>query len=196
MRSTRLVYPALLLLVALLGAGCGSDEKGSSPTITLLPNAQTPDEWAGRIVNRLMRPMNRDLQVLSTLDDPQIKIYILEANPETLRIIDNRMKDLGKCSDRLIAIGPPPSMAGDIRQLRRVDGALHEACPHYVNVADVVLEAVDLMSSGRDDVVERGEKKLAEAGPDSKAAADAYAEAIRLAAALDEFKLHGLKPPA
>lgn len=196
MRPRRYVFLALLLPLALLGAGCGSKKESSSPPPTLLPDAKTPDEWAGRIVNRLMRPMNPDLQLLSTLNTPQVKIFILQQNPETLRVVNKRMKDLGKCSDRLITIGPPPSGAGDIRQLRRVDRALHRACPHYVNVSEIVLEAVALLSSGREDVVARGEQKLAEGGTDSKAAADAYAEAIRVAQNLDEFKLHGLKPSA
>jgi hypothetical protein len=189
----------LLLCLALLAAGCGSDDKSSTPTTpppTILPNAGTPDEWAGRIVNRLMRPMNRDLQVLSSLNSPQIKIYIESQNPTTLNILKNRMRDLGKCSDRLITIGPPPADAGDIKQLRRVDAALHRACPHYVKVSQLVLEAVEFMSSGRPDVVARGEEKLQEAGPDSQAAAQAYGEAIRVAQELDEFKLHGLKPSA
>jgi hypothetical protein len=185
----------LLLTLALLAAGCGS--KGdSTPPPTLLPDAQTPDEWAGRIVNRLMRPMNRDLEVLTNLNNPQIKIYILQQNPATLDIIDRRMKDLGKCSDRLLTIGPPPGEAADARQLKRVDAALHRACPHYVRVSETVLEAVEMMSSGRTDVVKEGEKKLEEAGPDSAAAAKAYEEAIRVAQNLDEFKLRGLKPSA
>jgi hypothetical protein len=186
----------LALCLALLGAGCGSKEKSSTPPPTILPNAQSPDEWAGRIVNRLMRPMNRDLQVLSTLNSPQIKIYIEQQNPTTVNILKNRMRDLGKCSDRLITIGPPPPDAGDIKQLKRVDAALHRACPHYDKVSELVLEAVEFMSSGREDVVARGEKKLEEAGPDSQAAAQAYGEAIRVAQELDEFKLHGLKPSA
>jgi hypothetical protein len=186
----------LVLCLALLGAGCGSKEKSSTPPPTILPNAQSPDEWAGRIVNRLMRPMNRDLQVLSTLNSPQIKIYIEQQNPTTVNILKNRMRDLGKCSDRLITIGPPPPDAGDIKQLKRVDAALHRACPHYDKVSALVLEAVEFMSSGREDVVARGEKKLEEAGPDSQAAAQAYGEAIRVAQELDEFKLHGLKPSA
>jgi hypothetical protein len=189
-------FVALLLSLAVLGAGCGSKDESSPPPPTILPNAETPDEWAGRIVNRLMRPMNRDLQVLSTLNNPQVKIFILQQNPETLDVIDKRMTDLGKCSDRLITIGPPPSSASDIRQLKRVDAALHRACPHYVKVSELVLEAVELMSSGRDDVVAEGEQKLADAGPDSAAAAKAYEEAIRVAQNLDEFKLHGLKPSA
>ena len=40
----------------------------SEPPPTILPNAATPDEWDGRIVNRLMRPMNEGLKVLGTLN--------------------------------------------------------------------------------------------------------------------------------
>jgi hypothetical protein len=189
-------FVGLLLSLALLGAGCGSKGESSPPPPTILPNAESPDEWAGRIVNRLMRPMNRDLQVLSTLNNPQIKIFILQQNPATVDVINKRMTDLGKCSDRLITIGPPPSGANDIRQLKRVDAALHRACPHYVKVSELVLEGVEFMSSGREDVVARGEQKLAAAGPDSAAAAKAYEEAIRVAQNLDEFKLHGLQPSA
>jgi hypothetical protein len=189
-------FVALLFCLALLAAGCGSDDKSSEPPPTLLPNAQTPDEWAGRVVNRLMRPMNKNLQVLGTLNNPQIKIYIEQENPTTLRIINNRMKDLGKCSDRLLAIGPPPAEARDIKQLRQVDAALHRACPYYVKVSETVLTAVEMLSSGREDVVAEGDKKLASAGPDSQKAAQAYQEAIQVAQELDEFKLRGLKPSA
>jgi hypothetical protein len=189
-------FVALLFCLALLAAGCGSDDKSSAPPPTILPNAATPDEWAGRIVNRLMRPMNKNLMVLGTLNNPQIKIYIESENPTTLRIINNRMTDLGKCSDRLLTIGPPPADAGDIKQLRQVDAALHRACPYYVKVSETVLEAVEMLSSGREDVVAEGNEKLASAGPDSQKAATAYQEAIQVAQKLDEFKLHGLKPSA
>jgi len=189
-------FVALLFCLALLTAGCGSDDKSSAPPPTILPNAATPDEWAGRIVNKLMRPMNKNLQVLGTLNNPQIKIYIEQENPTTLRILNNRMTDLGKCSDRLLTIGPPPAEAADIKQLRQVDAALHRACPHYVNVSKTVLEAVEMLSSGREDVVAEGDKKLASAAPDSQAAALAYQQAIQVAQKLDEFKLHGLKPSA
>jgi len=146
-------FIALLFCLALLAAGCGSDDKSSAPPPTILPNAATPDEWAGRIVNRLMRPMNKNLQVLGTLNNPQIKIYIEQENPATLRILKNRMTDLGKCSDRLLTIGPPPADANNIKQLRQVDAALHRACPHYVKVSETVLKAVEMLSSGRAGVV-------------------------------------------
>jgi hypothetical protein len=189
-------FVALLFCLVLLVTGCGSSDKSSEPPPTLLPNATTPDEWAGRVVNKLMRPMNRNLQVLSTLNNPQIKIYIESQNPTTLQILNNRMKDLGKCSDRLLTIGPPPPEANDIKQLRQVDASLHQACTHYVKVSAIVLEAVEMLSSGRDDVVAEGDKKLASAGPDSQAAAEAYQRAIQVAQELDEFKLRGLKPSA
>jgi len=189
-------FIALLFCLALLAAGCGSNDKSSAPPPTILPNAATPDEWAGRIVNRLMRPMNKNLQVLGTLNNPQIKIYIEQENPATLRILKNRMTDLGKCSDRLLTIGPPPADANNIKQLRQVDAALHRACPHYVKVSETVLKAVEMLSSGREDVVAEGDKKLASAAPDSQAAALAYQQAIQVAQELDEFKLHGLKPSA
>jgi hypothetical protein len=187
---------ALFFCLALLVAGCGGDDKSSEPPPTILPNAQTPDEWAGRIVNRLMRPMNKNLQVLGQLNNPQIKIYVEQENPTTLQIIDNRMKDLGKCSDRLLTIGPPPPEAADIKQLKQVDAALHRACPNYVKVSNIVLDAVEKMSSGREDVVNEGNKELATAGPYSQRAALAYQQAIQVAQKLDEFKLRGLKPSA
>lgn len=189
-------FVALFFCLALLVAGCGSDDKSSEPPPTILPNAATPDEWAGRVVNRLMRPMNKNLMVLSELNNPQIKIYIESQNPTTLRIINNRMNDLAKCSDRLLAIGPPPAEANDIKQLRQIDASLHTACEHYVKVAGTVLEAVEMLSSGREDVVAEGDKKMASAGPDSEAAAKAYQQAIQVAQELDEFKLRGLKPSA
>ncbi len=194
MRQTRELALVILVPLALLAAGCGS--KKATPTIQVLPNAKTPEEWAGRIVNRLMRPLNRDLEVLTALNNPQTKFFILQGNKDTLDVLNRRMTDLGKCSDRLTKIGPPPQTAADTAQLNRVDAALRRACLHYVKVADGVLDAVELMSSGRADVIERGEGKLREAGPEAGTAATAYDEAVRIAQKLDEFRLQGLKPPA
>ena len=195
MRQTRELALVILVPLALLAAGCGS-KKASTPTTQVLPNAKTPEEWAGRIVNRLMRPLNRDLEVLTALNNPQTKFFILQGNKDTLDVLNRRMTDLGKCSDRLTTIGPPPQTAADTAQLNRVDAALRRACLHYVKVADGVLDAVELMSSGRADVIERGEGKLREAGPEAGTAATAYDEAVRIAQKLDEFRLQGLKPPA
>lgn len=193
-RATVLLFLPLALL-----AGCGSKKESSPPPPPppqLLPPAATADEWAGRIVNRLLRPTNRDIQVLLALNNPQTKIYIQERNQNTLRILNNRIGDLGRCSDRLTAIGSPPQIAGDKRQLNRIDGELHLACRHYVKVSEIVLDAVGLMSSESSDDHLRGLKRLAEARTDAQAAAVAYDKAVRIAQGLAEFRRHGLKPPA
>jgi hypothetical protein len=189
-------FLAFLLSLGLLGAGCGSDEENEAPPPTLLPRSVSVEEWAGRVVNRLMRPTNRDIEVLSTLNNPQTRLFIFQGNPDTLNVLNSRMNDLGKCSDRLVTIGPPPVEDIRIPQLRRLEAALQEACLHYVKVSERVLLAVELMSSGRSDVVERGEDKLREAGPDAAAGAKVYDEAFKIALKIPEFRFHGVKPPA
>lgn len=194
MSSTLLRLLALVTLAS-LGAGCGS-EKESPPLPTPLPPSATTEEWAGRVVNRLLRPMNRDLEVLATLDNPQTKLYIETGNETTLDVLDSSLNDLAKCSDRLVTIGPPPPTADTIGQLRRVDAALRTACQHYEKVTEIVLSAVEMLSSGRSDVIERGEDKLKEAGPDARAGAQAYDKAFQIAQRIPEFQLHGVEPPA
>lgn len=184
----------LLLSVALLSVGCGSDKKESGPAI--LPRAETAAEWAIRVVDGLMRPTNRDIEVLTTLNNPQTKVLIEQGNETTLNVLNTRMNDLGKCSDRLVTIGPPPPTGDLIHRLRRVHGALRRACVHYVKVSETVLVAVKLLSSGRTDVIERGEDKLREAGPDAVAGAKAYDQAFKIALTIPEFQLHGVRPPA
>jgi hypothetical protein len=188
-------FLAFLLSLGLLGAGCGSDEENEAPPPTLLPRSVSVEEWAGRVVNRLMRPTNRDIEVLSMLNNPQTKLFILEGNKDTIDVINERMNDLAKCSDRLVTIGPPPAGETRIRQLRRLDEALRKACLHYVKVSEIVLVAVKLMSSDRSDVIERGEDKLKEAVPDATSGAKAYDEAFKIALKIPEFRFHGVKPP-
>ena len=195
MSSSLLRFLALLMSLALLGAGCGSDNESLQPSPPVTP-ATTADEWAGRVVNRLMRPTNRDLEVLATLNNPQTKLYIEQGNETTLDVLNRRLNDLAKCSDRLVAIGAPPLGSARIRQLRRVDAALRRACLHYEKAAEIVLVAVELLSSGRADVIERGEDKLREAAPDAAAGAKAYDDAVQIAQRIPAFRRHGLTPPA
>jgi hypothetical protein len=192
----RSVFRVLALVVALgvFAAGCGgSDEEEGPPR---LPRADTAAEWALRVVDGLMRPTNRDIETLTTLNNPQTRIFIAEGNKDTLDVLNERLTDLRKCSDRLVTIGPPPPDADLIHGLRRVHGALRRACAHYVKAADTLLVAVELLSSGRDDVVARGEMKLREAGPDAAAGAKAYDEAFKAAQTIPEFRIHGVQPPA
>ena len=180
----------LLLSVALLASGCGSEEKSAS-----LPEAATTQEWATRIVNRLFRPMNRDLETLATLNNVQTKLYIQQGNQDTLDVLDERMTDLGKCTERLDVIGPPPEADERIDRLRRLEARLRTACEHYVKVSEQVLVAVELLSSGRSDVIPRGEQKLREAVPDATAGAKAYDDVFKMAQKISEFRLLGLTPP-
>jgi hypothetical protein len=193
----RTTYALLLfLLLAPLVTGCGSKSKEATPSVPSLPEATTADEWAQRVVDRLLRPTNKDLEVLLTLNNPQSKLFIEQGNPDTLLIVNERMSDLGKCSARLDSIGPPPLDAPHIRQLLHVEDALQRACEHYVDVSKAVLRAVKFMSSGRNDVITEGEKQLRDAAPDARAGAAAYDDAVRTAQRLGEFRRNGLKPPA
>jgi predicted small lipoprotein YifL len=184
----------VLLLLALLLAACGS-KKEKTP-LHVLPAATTADEWAKRVVDRLLRPTNHDIEVLVRLNNFQTKLYIEEGNPDTLQVIRERMNDLAKCSDRLVEIGPPPESAPDKGKLDQINTYLHTACEHYVSVSDTVLDAVKLMSSGRADVIKRGEGMLNDAVPDAQEGAKAYDEAVTTAQQLPEFRRNGLKPPA
>jgi hypothetical protein len=190
-------FVALLLSLAVLAAGCGSDdEEQTKPPPPVLPRSVSVEEWAARVVNQLLRPTNRDIELLATLNSPQTKLFILEGNETTLAVIRERMNDLAKCSDRLVTIGPPPAGETRLPTLRRLDAALREACVHYEKVAEIVPLAVELMSSGRNDVIARGQRKLAEAVPPATAGAKAYDEAFKIALKIPEFRFHGVKPPA
>jgi hypothetical protein len=183
----------LLLSVALVATACGSDKDSGSST---LPDAATTQEWAQRVVNRLLKPMNRDLETLATLNNVQTKLYIQQGNQDTLDVLNERMTDLGKCTERLDTIGPPPTTDERSAELKRIETGLREACRHYVKVSELVLVAVELLSSGRSDVIPRGEAKLREAVPEATAGAAAYDRAFKIAQRFSEFQLQGLTPPA
>jgi hypothetical protein len=185
--------PALLLVsLALLAAGCGSKREAAttSTTIPILPDVRTSDEWAQRIVNRFLGPVNKDLQVLNGLNNPQIQIYIASGNPTTLNAIDRRMTDLEHCTDKLVTIGPPTT---DDEQFQRVDRLFHSACANYEKVAAAVLDAVPLLSSGRTDVIQEGQKRLRKMIPASEAAARDLKKAIEIAQKRPEFRNAGLQ---
>jgi uncharacterized lipoprotein YmbA len=183
----------LLLAAALLMTACGSSHK-SVETTTLpqvLPAAKTPDEWAKRVVDVLLRPLNRDLQIVNGFNDPNVLVYIANQNPTTLRILKNRLADLSKCSTKLVTIGPPPQSR---KPLRRVNTQFQKACASYVRLAARLQKATLFISSGRTDVIARGRKVLRDARPLNNTAADQFATAIKLAQVLPEFRRAGLQP--
>jgi hypothetical protein len=181
----------LLAALALLAAGCGSKKQAeTTTTIPILPDVKTSDEWAQRIVVRFLEPLNEDLQVLNGLNNPQIRIFIASGNKTTINVINRRMNDLGHCTDKLVTIGPPTS---DDEQFQRVDRLFHSACKNYEQVADAVVDAVPLLSSGRTDVIQEGDKRLRKTIPTSAAAAKDFQKAIAIAQKRPEFRNAGLQ---
>jgi hypothetical protein len=183
----------LLVCLCLLIAGCGSSKKASSPPPppAVLPKAQTPDQWARRIVDLFLRPLNRDLVVLNSYDNPQIRLYIISKNPQTLQIIHSRLGDLRRCTGKLVRIGPPPS--GD-NVLARVDQRFRSACTSYEQVAVKLLEATDLLGSGKPDAAARAGHLVGSARPASRRAAADFVAGIKIAQTLPSFRRAGLKP--
>jgi hypothetical protein len=182
----------LLLAAALVAAGCGS-HKSSTPTtpIQLLADAKTPDEWAQRVVNILLRPLNKDLAVVTSFDNPQIRLFIASQNQTTLQIIRTRMNDLKRCTNKLIQIGPPP--AGH-PQLNQISDDFHKACADYEKVADTLQKATPFLASGRSDVMQQGEKMIRSVKGSSGRAGNNFAAGVRIAQNLPEFRRAGLKP--
>lgn len=189
----RTILVLLLLAATLVLTACGSSHKSAQTTTlpTVLPAATTPDQWAQRVVNRLFRPLNRDLQVVNSFNDPNVLVYIADQNPSTIRVIDNRLRDLAQCSNRLVTIGPPPQSR---RPLHGVNTQLQKACATYVQLAAKLQKATLFMSSGRADVAAEGRTLLRQSRPTNNAAAQQYVTAIRLAQVLPEFRRAGLQP--
>jgi len=128
------VLIVLLLLVATLVAGCGSKSKSASTTTTasnLPAAAQTSDQWASRVVDWFLRPLNPDLAVVGNFANSQVRFYIETQNQQALNTIYARMSDLQRCDEHLARVGPPP---GDDQQLKAIDGHFRQACTAYANV--------------------------------------------------------------
>ena len=187
----RWIAATSLLGLALLAAGCGSKKQAeTTTTIPILPDVRTSDEWAQRIVRQFLAPLNKDLQVLNGLNNPQIRIFIASGNKTTLGVIDRRMNDLTRCTDKLVTIGPPTA---DDEQFKRVDRLFHSACKNYEDVAGTVLDAVPKLASGRSDVIEVGTEELRKSIPVSQTAAKDFQRAIKIAQTRVEFRNAGLQ---
>ncbi len=184
----------VLLLMATLVAGCGSKGKSTAPTTTasnLPPAAQTSDQWASRVVDWFLRPLNPDLAVVGNFANSQVRFYIETQNQQALNTIYARMSDLQRCDDHLLRVGPPP---GDDQQLKAIDGHFHLACTAYVQVGATLARATRLLSSGKQGQVASGEQALRGIGPTTRKAAVELTAGVKLAQQRGEFRRAGLKP--
>jgi hypothetical protein len=189
----RLIVPAAALLATtLLAGGCGSSNKAATTTAPkVLPRALSADEWAARVVNRLLRPLNKDLAVVSNFNTPTVRVYIASRNQQTLKVIRKRLGDLQQCSTKLAVIGPPP--AGSTK-LERVDDHLTKACSAYDDVAKQLLHATDLLSAGNAKDAERGADALRGVGDPSARGAKELTAGVRIAQSIAAFRRAGLQP--
>jgi hypothetical protein len=187
-------WALVLLCAAALLAGCGSSKNAASTSATppkVLPDATTADEWARRVVDLVLRPLNNDLQVVNGFRNAQIRFYITTENQTTLSTIHKRIGDLQRCPTKLDVIGPPPP---GYAQLGKVNRLLRRACASYEDVATKLLEATDLMSSGNTDGVKQGEKVLNNLGPATHAASNQLIDAVKVAQDVGAFRRAGLRP--
>jgi hypothetical protein len=190
----KLIVAAALLATTLLAGGCGSSSSETATTTTtpnVLPQAATADEWAKRVVDKVLRPLNKDLVVLSNFNTPTVRVYIASRNQQTLDVINKRLGDLAKCSTKLAVIGPPPEGSAKLDQ---VNEHLTNACKSYEEVANKLLTATELLSSGnKDDAVKGDDAIQAVREPSSKAAAELTA-GINVAQGIPAFRRAGLQP--
>lgn len=183
----------LLACVAALLSGCGSGKSSENPVkpLVLMPRAESEAEWAIRVVNRFLRPLNNDLRVVNALHDPTVAVYITNQNKTTLSVVDKGLTDLAQCRNKLLVIGPPPPQSGPFE---RVYKDFNAACTGYVPTAKTLQNAVLFWSSGREDVIPRGFRTLKSTARVLNAAGDHYKAGIRIAQGLPEFRRAGLKP--
>lgn len=175
-------------------AGCGSGSKQpSSPPVTILAPADSEQEWAFRIVNLFLRPLNKDLQVVNGLRDPNVVIYLSSGTGTTWKIVNKALDDLARCTTKLRTIGAPPPMSGPFE---RVNARFRAACSSYVSTAQTLKRAVFYWSSGRSDVIARGFTIFRSSAKAANAAAAQYLAGIKIAQNLPEFRRAGLKPSA
>jgi len=187
-------FSILLCAAVAMLAGCGSGSKqSSSPPVTILAPADSEQEWAFRVVDLVLRPLNKDLQVVNGLRDPNTVIYLSSGNKSTKNIVDKALDDLAQCQNKLRSIGPPPPQSGPFE---RVNARFNAACAKYVPTAKTLKKAVFYWSSGRSDVVAQGFTVFRSTIKEANAAGAQYLAGVRIAQNLPEFRRAGLKPSA
>jgi hypothetical protein len=185
---------SILLCAVVVLAGCGSGNKNASPPPpTILPPAESEQEWAQRIVDGFLRPLNKDLTVVNGLRDTTSIIYLGNQNKTTLRVVGHALDDLEQCQNKLLAIGPPPPQSG---RFERVNAKFKAACAGYVPTARKLKQAVLYWSSGRTDVMPKGFAIYRSAAKVANTAGANYLAGVRIAQKLPEFRRAGLQPSA
>jgi hypothetical protein len=155
------------------------------------PAAQTSDQWAHRVVDWFLRPLNPDLLVIGNFANSQVRFYIQTGNQQALQTIYARMNVLQRCDDHLTRVGPPP---GNDSQLKQIDTHFNQACAAYAKVGATLVKATKLLSSGKQDKVAQGEQTLNGIGKTTRSAAVELTAGVKIAQGRGEFRRAGLKP--
>ena len=190
----KLIVPAAALLATtLLAGGCGSSSSKDATTTApkVLPRAASADEWAARVVNKVLRPLNKDLLVVSNFNTPTVRVYIASRNKQTLDIIHKRLGDLAQCSTKLAVIGPPPAGSAKLGQ---VNDHLAKACAAYEQVANKLLDATRLLSSSSRDDAAKGDDEIQSVRDPSAQGAKELTAGVKVAQGLAAFRRAGLQP--
>lgn len=172
----------VLTAVGLVAAGCGGSDEEAATTVAPVPPAKTQAEWIDRLVNRFLLDMQKNLNVVNGLRSNQAIINIRTGNETTLRVLNERMTDLAKCSSKLARVGPPPASEAP---LDRIYDRFGKSCPYYQRIASATLKAVPLLSSRDPEDVAKGEKEFAKIADPSFAAARHFGAALELLEAND-----------
>jgi hypothetical protein len=175
-------HKAALLLLAVLGlvaTGCGGSDDEPETTVAdvTVPQAKTQAEWIDRLVNRFLLDMQENLNVVNGLRSNQAIIYIRTGNETAIRVLNERMTDLAKCSRKLDRVGPPPESEAP---LERIYDRFRKSCPPYERLASSALKAVPLLSSRDPSDVAKGEREFAKIGRPSFEAARHFGAAVEL----------------
>ena len=167
----------LLTAVVFVAAGCGGSDEEAATTVASVPPAKTQAAWIDRLVNRFLLDMQKNLNVVNGLRSTQAIINIRTGNETTLRVLTERMTDLGKCSQKLARVGPPPASEAP---LDRIYDHFGKSCPYYERIASAALKAVPLLSSRDPDDVAEGEQEFAKIPGPSFEAARQFSAALDL----------------
>jgi hypothetical protein len=179
-RVTASLLAALALALVLTACG-GSDSK----------QTLTEEQYANAVVNRWIRPVRKDLEIIQRLNNVDVRYYIVTGNPTTLKILRQHFRDLMRCTSKLDAIGSPPEDS-DAEVL--VDGQLRAACMHYERLARTLLNQLPHLSSGHQREVQHAEQVVRAMYGESRAGSQALNKAYQAMTSSAAFRQAGVQP--